>query len=187
MQTFGIHTVESAPEKSKPALEGLKKNFGFIPNTAAIMSESSVLIGSFVGAFGNFHGSTLSAQEKQIVLLTNAVTLKCEWTTAFHSTLALKEGVVATEVTLIRSGKLPQDARLAALSRLAKALIEKTGLRVETEIERFVAAGYAKNQVLDVVAGIAISTMAGLTANIAKPPVEDLFKAQAWKAEASQT
>ena len=183
MQTFVIHTVESAPEKSKPALEGLKKNFGFIPNTAAIMSESSVLIGSFVGAFGNFHGSTLSAQEKQIVLLTNAVTLKCEWTTAFHSTLALKEGVATTEVTLIRAGELPRDARLAALSGLAKAVIERTGLGVETEIERFVAAGYAKSQALDVVAGIAISTMAGLTANIVKPPVEALFTAQAWKAQ----
>ena len=182
MQSFNIHTVESAPEKSKPALEGLKKAFGFIPNTAAIMSESPVLIGSFVGVFGNFHGSTLSATEKQIVLLTNAVTLKCEWTTAFHSTLALKEGVAATEVTLIRAGKAPQDAKVAALSGLAKALIERTGLGVEAEIERFVAAGYAKSQVLDVVAGIAISTMAGLTANIAKPPVEELFQAQAWKA-----
>jgi len=182
MQTFSIHTVESAPEKSKPALEGLKKNFGLIPNTAAIMAESSVLIGSFVGAFGNFHGSTLSGQEKQIVLLTNAVTLQCEWTTAFHSTLALKEGVAATEVTLIRTGKSPQDARLAALSGLAKSLIERSGHEVAAEIERFVAAGYAKSQVLDVIAGIAISTMAGMTANIAKPPVEELFKAQAWKA-----
>jgi alkylhydroperoxidase family enzyme len=182
MQTFDIHTVESAPEKSKPALEGLKKAFGFIPNTAAIMSESSVLIGSFVGAFGNFHGSTLSGPEKQVVLLTNAVALKCEWTTAFHSTLALKEGVAASEVALIRSGKRPEDARLAALSSLAKSLIEKKGLGVEAEVASFVAAGYAKNQVLDVVAAIAISTMAGLTANIAKPPVEELFQAQIWKA-----
>jgi alkylhydroperoxidase family enzyme len=182
MQTFQIHTVESAPEKSKPALEGLQKNFGFVPNTAAIMSDSPALIGAFVGAFGNFHGSTLSGQEKQIVLLTNAVTLKCEWTTAFHSTLALKEGVATAEVILIRNGKPPQDARFAALSGLAKALIENKGLGVEADIARFVAAGYPKSQVLDVVAGIAISTMAGVTANLAQPPVEERFQAQAWRA-----
>ena len=182
MQTFQIHTVESAPDKSKPALAGLQKNFGFVPNTAAIMSESPALIGAFVGAFGDFHGSTLSGQEKQIVLLTNAVTLQCEWTTAFHSTLALKEGVATTEVILIRNGKLPQDARFAALSGLAKALIERKGLDVEADLARFLDADYANSQVLDVVAGIAISTMAGLTANIAKPPVEALFQAQAWKA-----
>lgn len=182
MQTFPTHTVESAPEKSKAALEGLQRNFGFVPNTAAIMSESPALIGAFVGAFGHFHGSTLSGQEKQIVLLTNAVTLKCEWTTAFHSTLALKEAVAATEVNLIRNGKPPQDARFAALSGLAKALIERKGLGVEADIEAFVAAGYAESQALDVVAGIAISTMAGLTANMADPPVEPQFQAQAWKA-----
>ena len=182
MQTFQIHTVDSAPEQSRPALEGLQRNFGFVPNTAAIMSDSSVLIGAFVGAFGNFHGSTLSGQEKQIVLLTNAVALKCEWTTAFHSTLALKEGVATTEVILIRNAKPPQDARFAALSGLAKALIQRKGLGAEADVEKFVAAGYAKSQVLDVVAGIAISTMAGLTANVAKPPVEALFQAQAWRA-----
>jgi alkylhydroperoxidase/carboxymuconolactone decarboxylase family protein YurZ len=182
MQTFQIHTVESAPENSRPALEGLQKNFGFVPNTAAIMSDSSVLIGSFVGAFGHFHGSTLSGQEKQVVLLTNAVTLDCEWTTAFHSTLALKEGVAATEVQRIRDGKLPEDARFAALSGLARALIENKGLGVDAEIDSFIAAGHAKRQVLDVIAGIAISTMAGLTANIAQPPVEALFQPQAWRA-----
>lgn len=182
MQTFRIHTIDSAPEKSKPALEGLQRSFGFIPNTAAIMSESSVLIGSFIGVFGNFHGSSLSAAEKQIVLLTNAVTLQCEWTTAFHSTLALREGVAEAEVALIRAGKPPGDPRLAALAGLARALIESHGLTVAADIDEFIAAGYAKSQVLDVIAGIAISTMAGLTANVAKPPVEPRFEAQAWRA-----
>jgi alkylhydroperoxidase family enzyme len=182
MHTFRVHTLESAPEKSKPALEGLKKAFGFIPNTAATMSESPALIGAFVGAFGNFHGSELSSLEKQVVLLTNAVTFRCEWTAAFHSTLALKEGVAEGDVAAIRNGQFPRDTKLAALSGLAKALIERKGHGVEAEIEKLVAAGYAKGQVLDVVAGVAISTMAAFTANIAKPPVEELFQAQVWKA-----
>lgn len=182
MQTFRVHTLDSAPEKSKPALEGLKKAFGFIPNTAATMAESPVLIGAFVGGFGNFHGSELGGAEKQVVLLTNAVTFKCEWTTAFHSTLALKEGVAEADVAAIRSGQLPRDTKLSALSGLAKALIERKGFGVDAEIEKFVAAGYAKGQALDVIAGVAISTMAAFTANIAKPAIEELFKAQTWKA-----
>ena len=182
MQTFRVHTIESAPEKSKPALEALKKAFGFIPNTAATMAESPVLIGAFVGSFGNFQESGLSSAEKQVVLLTNAVTFKCEWTTAFHSTLALKQGVADSEVAAIRNGRPLQDVKLAALSALAKALIERKGYAVEPEIEKFLAAGYGKGQVMEVVAGVAISTMAALTANMAQPPVEDLFKAQAWRA-----
>jgi alkylhydroperoxidase family enzyme len=182
MQAFRIHTIETAPEKSKPALEGLKKNFGFVPNAAATMADSPVLINAFIGSFGSFHGGSLSESEKQTVLLTNAVTLKCAWTTAFHSTLALKAGVPESDVSAIRHGKLPQDPKRAALSGLARTLIESKGHAIEPQIDAFLAGGYVRNQVLEVVAGIAISTMAALTATMADTPVEDLFKAQAWKA-----
>jgi alkylhydroperoxidase family enzyme len=182
MQNFAIHSIETAPEKSKPALEGLKKNFGFIPNAAATMADSPVLINAFISAFGSFHGSSLTETEKQTVLLTNAVTLKCAWTTAFHSTLALKVGVTDSDVAAIRNGKPPQDPKRAALSRLARALIERRGSGADSEIEAFLSAGYARSQVLEVIAGIAISTMAALTANVANTPVEELFQAQSWKA-----
>jgi alkylhydroperoxidase family enzyme len=182
MTTFQIHTLETAPEQSKPGLQGLQKNFGFIPNAAATMAGSPALLNAFIGSFGSFHGGSFNESEKQVVLLTNAVTLKCAWTTAFHSTLALKNGISDADVAAVRAGNLPKDPKLAALSRLAKALIEKKGLGVEPEIAAFVAAGYSQTQALEVVAGIAISTMAGLTANIASTPVEEMFKAQLWKA-----
>ena len=36
MPTYQIHTIASAPEKSKPALEQLQQAFGFLPNLAAV-------------------------------------------------------------------------------------------------------------------------------------------------------
>jgi hypothetical protein len=36
MLTYQIHTIASAPEKSKPALEQLEQAFGVIPNIAAV-------------------------------------------------------------------------------------------------------------------------------------------------------
>jgi len=182
MQKFTIHTIETAPEGSKQTLQGLKQNFGFIPNAAATMAGSPSLINAFVGSFGSFQGGTLSDVEKNVVLLTNAVTLKCAWTTAFHSTIALKAGVAQEAVAAIRSGKLPADQRLAALSNLAKVLIERKGHSAESDVTRFLAAGFMQVQVLEVIAGIALSTMAATTANLADTPVEDLFKAQVWKA-----
>src|SRR5215475_15547910 len=114
MHAYRIHTLESAPEKSKPALQGLKQNFGIIPNLAATMAESPVLLAGFVGAFGNFHGGTFTGAQRQALLLTNAVANTCPWAVAFHSTLALKEGVDAEDVRAIRERRLPKDKRLAA-------------------------------------------------------------------------
>lgn len=182
MQNFPIHTIESAPEKSKPLLQGLKQNFGFIPNAAATMAESPVLIGAFVGTFVGFHGGSFTEGEKQTLLLTNAVTLRCPWTVAFHSTAALGAGVSQSDVAAIRNGQLPSDATYAALSAVTKALIEKRGNVAEGDIDRFFSAGYSQTQLLEVIAGIAISTMAATTANLADTPVEDRFKPQTWVA-----
>ena len=182
MKSFQIQTLESAPELSKPALQGLQKAFGFIPNAAATMAGSPALINSFVAAFGNLQGSAFDDREKQALLLTNAVTLNCAWTVAFHSTLALKVGVANADVTAIRAGKAPADVKLAALFELAKALIERKGHDADREVEQLIAAGYRREQALDVIAAIAISTMAGLTATLADTPVEAMFKSQAWQA-----
>ena len=182
MQKFAVHTIESAPEKSKQPLMGLKQKFGFVPNVAATMANSPVLINAFIGAFSNFHGGSFNEAEKQALLLTNAVTLKCPWTVAFHSSMALHEGIAESDVNAIRDGKLPRDMKFAALSGMAKALIEKRGNVTEADIEKFTAAGFAKVQVFEVIAGIGISTMAATAGNMAGTPVEDLFKAQIWAA-----
>src|SRR5690349_6298467 len=102
MNGYRVHTLESAPEKSRASLEGLKKAFGLVPNLAATMAESPTLINGFVGAFGNAQGGTLTGAQRQVLLLTNAVTNSCAWAVAFHSTAALKEGVATEDVAAIR-------------------------------------------------------------------------------------
>jgi alkylhydroperoxidase family enzyme len=180
MQSFGVLTIETAPEKSKQPLQGLKQKFGFIPNVAATMANSPVLINAFVSAFVNFHGGSFNEREKQVVLLTNAVTLKCPWTVAFHSTMAIQESVPEVEVHAIRGGKLPSDSKYAALSSMAKGLIEQRGSVTPSDIGNFTSAGYSENQILEVITGIGISTMAATAGNMAGTPVEDRFKAQTW-------
>src|SRR5262249_17536365 len=98
MSSYRIHSVESAPEKSKPALRDLKNTFGFIPNVAGAMAESPVLISAFVDVFHKVHSGSFSEAEIQVVLLTNAVTNSAEWPVALHSGLALKAGVSAADV-----------------------------------------------------------------------------------------
>jgi hypothetical protein len=60
MQTFPVHTIESAPEQSKPYLEKLQGTFGMIPNILGAMSASPVLIGSLVGLFQKVHGGSMT-------------------------------------------------------------------------------------------------------------------------------
>src|SRR5580692_1054974 len=120
MTNFPVYTSESAPERSKPALQQLQSAFGMIPNIAGAMATSPVLINSLVGLFGNVHGGSFTEAQVQTVLLTDAVTNACAWAVAFHTALALEQDVDPTDVQAIREGRPPKDGKLAALSILAR-------------------------------------------------------------------
>ena len=180
MTNFPIHTLESAPEKSKPALRQLQSAFGMIPNLVGAVATSPVLVNSLVGLFGNVHGGSFTEAQVQTVLLTDAVTNASTWAVAFHTALALKEGIDPNDVQAIRDGRLPKDAKLAPLSSLAKAMIEKRGHLDGPDIDGFIAAGFGKDHLLEVIAIVAASTITNYTSSIAKPALETPFQAHSW-------
>ena len=146
MPNYPVHTIASAPEGSKSALEQLEKAFGVLPNLPTVIANSPKLINSLVGLFGQVHSPGLSEAENQIVLLTDAVTNSSIYAVAFHAALALQQGISSEETTAIRERRLPTDKRFAALSALAKGLIEKRGHLSEQELNSFIAAGFTKEQ-----------------------------------------
>lgn len=182
MPDFPVHTLKSAPEASRQALEGFRFAFGFIPNIAAAMSTSPVLINSLAGLFQHVHGGSFSEPQIQAVLLTNAVTNGSTWATAFHTALALRNGIPPSDVQAIRAGGLPDEARLSALSKLAKTLIEKRGRLDAQDKETFLQAGFGLDHLLEVVAIVAASTITNYTGSVTQPPLEADFQAHAWPA-----
>jgi alkylhydroperoxidase family enzyme len=182
MSSYFLHTIESAPAQSKPVLTQLQQTFGTIPNVAAAMAASPVLINGFIGLFERVHSSSLTEPQIQTLLLTNAVTNASEWPVAFHTALALKQGVSSADVEAIRSGGLPAEPKLAALSALARTLIEKRGRLAEADQRRFIEAGFSAEQVLEVIAVVAASTITNYASSVTRPKLEAMFEAFTWHA-----
>ncbi|SAK95917.1 carboxymuconolactone decarboxylase [Caballeronia hypogeia] len=185
MCSYPVHTIESAPEQSRPALRQLQQSFGTVPNIAAKMAASPVLINAFIGLFERVHASSLTEPQIQTLLLTNAVENASEWPVAFHTALALRQGVQPADVEAIRQGALPADAGLAALSALARALIGRRGRLVESEQRKFLDAGFSTEQILEVIAVVAASTITNYTSSVTRPALETQFEAFAWHAPAA--
>jgi hypothetical protein len=97
--------------------------------------------------------------------------------------MALKEGVSVEDVQAIRERRLPKDPKYAALSRLTRALIDKRGQLDEGDLSTFTGAGFGPAQVLEAIAGLAVSVMANYAGNITKPAVEAPFQPQTWSPE----
>lgn len=181
MSRFPVHTLESAPEASKPALRDVQKRFGMIPNLAGAMATSPVLAEAFIGIFDKVHGGNFNEPQIQTVLLTDAVTNGSAWAVALHTALGLQAGLQPADVDAMRAGRSPKDAKLGALSTLARTLIEKRGQLDEQDIERFLAAGFGKDLLLEAITIVAASTITNYTGNVTNPPLEAHLQQFAWK------
>jgi alkylhydroperoxidase family enzyme len=51
----------------------------------------------------------------------------------------------------------------------------------ETDIERFIAAGFTRAQVLEVILGVAMKTISNYSNHIAETPLDEAFAGAAWK------
>jgi alkylhydroperoxidase family enzyme len=181
MPNYPIHTIASAPEGSKSALEKLQQAFGVLPNIAAAIANSPKLVNALVGVFQQVHSSSLTEPEIQVVLLTDAVANSSTYAVAFHTALALQQGVSSEETDAIRDRRLPKDRRSAALSTMAAALIEKRGHLSDLERDSFLAAGFTKEQLLEVIAIVAASTITNYAGTITNPPLEYPFQQFVWQ------
>jgi alkylhydroperoxidase family enzyme len=183
MTNYPIHAIDTAPDYAKQPFASLQEAFGFIPGVAGAMANSSPLLNSFFSAFGHFRGEgTFTPAERQVLLLSNAVTNNCAWAVAFHTLEALADGLPQADVDAIRQRRLPADPRFAALSALTIALITRLGHLREADTAAFLAAGFDRNQVLEVVTGVAISTMTNYAATLADLPLEDRLREHSWEA-----
>ena len=89
-------------------------------------------------------------------------------------------GVDSADVRAVRDRGLPKDGKFAALSGLAKTMIEKRRRLNDEDINRFLAAGSSKEHLLQVITAVAASTVTNHTARITKPPLEAPFQGYAW-------
>ncbi len=183
MTKFTIHTVASAPEGSKPLLEELAKQVGFIPNLAATMAESPITLEAFTTQRAICARGSLTPLDREAVALAVSFENSCTYCMAAHSTFATMNGIGEHDLKKLRSGHSPVDQRLQALSTLARKIVHSRGHLSAEDIRVFLEAGFTTAQVLEVAVGINMIAIANYIHQCAQPPVDEAFKPQTWASE----
>jgi AhpD family alkylhydroperoxidase len=185
MTAIPIHTIDSAPAGSRETLRTVQQHLGAIPSLAAGMAESPTLLRAFFSVREIYAQGTLSPLEIQVLSLANAVENGCGWCVAFHSVLALKEGISEEALAAVRAGRDPAEPRLGALSAFSRALIRNRAEVSDAELNRFLAAGWSQGQMLEVVLGIGFSTMASYAGHLIDPPLGPMLESHEWRPSSS--
>jgi AhpD family alkylhydroperoxidase len=185
MIRFEAHTIDTAPERSKPLLQELQESIGMIPNLAATMAESPELLEGFLRIRSIFNAGSFSPGEVQVLALTNAFENGCTYCMALHSVLALKAGVSREAVDALREGRAPVEPRLAALSEFSRTLVRTRGHVTARDLSAFVSAGFTRAQALEAVLGVAVSILPNFAHHVTQCPIDDAFRSQTWEKPAA--
>lgn len=180
MTTFTTHTIESASEASQSILKAAKKKLGFIPNLMATMAESPVMVESYLTMMRLFDKSELSATERQIILMTNNRLNGCAYCMAAHTAVSKKSRIDDSVIEALRNGSRINEPKLEALRTFAVIIHETHGRPTEEQVEAFLAAGYTKQTILEVIVGTSLKVLSNYTTPIVTPKLDDAFAPMAW-------
>jgi len=186
MTYFDTHTIKSAPDGARPLLNQASGMFGFVPNLLGTMAEAPALLEGYMTLSGIFDKTELNDTERQIVLMTNNRLNNCGYCMAAHTVISRAAGVPADVIEALRSNAPLADSRLEALRSFAEVINETRGWPSDADVEGFLAAGYSRQSVLEVILGTALKVMSNYTNHVAATELDKAFAGAAWSAAVAE-
>jgi len=84
-------------------------------------------------------------------------------------------------IEAVRAGAPLKDTKLEALRTFSTKLVSSDGHVTEAQVKDFLAAGYTRANVLEIVLAAGAVTLTGYTNLIAQPVLDAEFAAKVWK------
>ncbi|WP_435101846.1 carboxymuconolactone decarboxylase family protein [Arhodomonas sp. AD133] len=180
MATFPLHTTDTAPAAARERLEAVQSRMGFIPNLFGQLAESPAALEAYQALTDILGRTSFSPAEQQIILLSASVENGCEFCVAAHTAGARKANAPETVVDAIRDGDSVPDERLGALATFTQRVVRDRGWVDEATIEDFLAAGFTRENVLEVLVGISLKTLSNYANHITGTPLNEEIAAFRW-------
>ena len=179
--TFTIHDTESAPAEIKDQLESYKKRFGNIPNLFGVLAEAPIAVEAY-DILGNLlMKSSFTPTERHVVWFTINAYHDCHYCMAAHTFLAKKEKVSEAVIDTARAISSYDDPKLEALRVFTLNVVEHRGRVSAKDFEAFIAAGFTKQNVFEILVAISHKVLSNYTNHIVNTPVDDVFKQFTWQ------
>lgn len=177
MTKFTLHDHASAPVESKPLLEASVAAFGMIPNLHAVMAESPNLLEGYQKIHELFSQSSFNLDELTVVWQTINQAHDCHYCLPAHTMVAqMMEADMVINKAVCEGASLPTE-KLEVLRTTTLAMVMQRGELLAAQEDAFYAAGYSKQNLLDIILGIAQKVMSNYTNHVAETPIDEPFKA----------
>lgn len=175
--SFPTYTVDTAPEAARGRLERVTTQFGFTPVAVGRMAGSPELLATFLQANATFERCSLTALQREVVIMTVARRHDCHLCVAMHTASLHRLGTDEALVTALRGGTALPDGQLEALRSFTLTVMDRHGAAGTDAVDALLAAGHDRQQALDVVLGIGVYTLSTYANRLTSAPVDEPFRA----------
>ena len=176
---FPKHTLDTAPEKSKPLLKQLLEQSG--PNGFySVTAESPETLAAYSMLHKAFMASSFTNEEKTVIWQSINVENQCHFCVPAHTYMAKTMKIDKSVSDALRDETALPTARLEALRDFTLLMLRNDGNASEAEISKFLSAGYTHQNMLEVVLGLAQKTISNYVNHLARTPVDQQYEKYAW-------
>jgi AhpD family alkylhydroperoxidase len=156
---FTEHTLDSAPAESRRAMEGVAKNFGFLPPLVAKQAESPELLTGFLRLSAMFESVTMEPIAREVLIMTVAARNECGFCVRMHAGKLAKLGAGEELIESLAEQRPLAEERWEAVRVFTHAVLDGAGDVRAEQLEAFYAQGYTRRNALEVVLGIGTYTL----------------------------
>lgn len=180
MTDFELYSRDTAPDEAVPVIDGFVRKYGALPNMMAMMAESPEILEAYLMMSGLWAKTSLSATERDVVLLAINRENACRYCMASQSFVSSRSGMPVDMLEALREGKPLGDARLEALRLFATAVVRDRGWVGEAAMTAFLAAGYTRRNIFEVILAASFKTLSNYTDHVTDAPVDTPFRDWLW-------
>ena len=152
-------SIEAAPAASRPALEGVKKMLGSVPNLFRITANSPAALEGYLGLNGALAKGSLTPQTRERIALAVAQINGCDYCLSAHAYLGKNLAKLdEAEIAANRAGGSSEPKADAAV-RFAVSLVRDRGQVSDADVSAVKLAGYGEGEIVEIVAHVALNTL----------------------------
>ena len=167
---FNVPTRAEVSADNQAIFDNLDKALGFVPNLYATYAYSPTALGDYL-ALQN-RKSSLKAREREVINLVVSQVNECAYCLAAHTTLGKLNGFTDEQLLDIRAGEVTFDERIAALTTFVRETTVNRGRPTEAAVDQLFAAGYTKENLVDIIVTIGDKTISNFLHRVTDVPVD---------------
>ena len=180
MTDFTLHNSDTATDVAKPLLQNSVNAFGMIPNLHAVMAEAPTLLEGYQQLHALAQKTSFSKEELTVVWQTINVEHECHYCVPAHTAIAHSMKVDPAISDALRDNTVLPSEKLEALRNTTLAITRQRGVVDNDSINQFFAAGFTRQQLLEIILILSQKVMSNYVNHLADTPVDEPFKAFAW-------